>query len=91
MAQKRIGKMVSWKLSEETISEIERIATKRDMTKSQVIRMCLEAGLGMHRDLEKVGIIRLLDTGTDFVRWCREAGLRHQRDQDQLVLPFPTK
>lgn len=89
MAQRKIGRMVSLKLSEETIREVERIAEKREMTKSQVFRMCLEAGLGIHADLEKVGIIRLLDTGTDFVKWCREAGLRHQRDQDQLALPFP--
>lgn len=88
MAQKKIGRMVSLKLSEETIREVERIAKKREMTKSQVFRMCLEAGLGIHADLEKSGIIRLLDTGSDFVRWCREAGQRHQKVLDQLLLPF---
>lgn len=87
MAQRRIGRMVSWKLSEETIREIERIAERRGMTKSAVIRMCLEAGLGIHRDLEKVGIIQALDTGQRFVDWCRDAAQGQLcKDPNQLSL-----
>ena len=87
MAQRKIGRMVSWKLSEETIQEIDRIAERRGMSKSAVIRMCLEAGLGIHRDLERFGIIQALDTGQNFVQWCREAAQgRLCKDPNQLSL-----
>ena len=43
------------------LNEIERIAKKRDMNNSQVIRMMLDIGLSCHRDMEKVGIIAAVD------------------------------
>ena len=42
-------------------SEIERIAKKRKITSAHVIRMCLELGVDCHKDMEKLGLIGVVD------------------------------
>lgn len=49
------GKVITVKLPERIITEIERIAEKRRTTKSEVYRMFLTTGIQAHRDLEAVG------------------------------------
>jgi hypothetical protein len=41
--------------------EIERIAKKRGLTPPQVVRMCLELGLDCHKDMERIGLIGVVD------------------------------
>jgi metal-responsive CopG/Arc/MetJ family transcriptional regulator len=43
------------------IDEIERIAKKRNLATSQVVRMCLDLGVECHKDMEKVGLIGVVD------------------------------
>lgn len=43
------------------MDEIERIAKKRDMNNSQVIRMMIDLGTSVHKDMEKVGLIAAVD------------------------------
>ena len=91
MAQKKIGPYLGLKIPQETKDEIDRIAERRGMTRSDVVRMCLDVGLMMHKDLERVGLIQAMDGAQAFVRWCR--GALEQRLQDetgyQMDLPFP--
>jgi predicted peroxiredoxin len=42
-------------------SEIERISLKRDMSQQKVMRMMIELGLELHRDMEKVGVVAAVD------------------------------
>ena len=73
MAQKRVGPLLALRLDPGIIAEIERIAEKRQMNKSQVARMVLKAGLEMHQDLEKVGVIAMLDVGTALYKRFKES------------------
>ena len=93
MAQKKVGPYMGLKVTPEMMAEIERIAERRGMTRSDVVRMCLDVGLMMHRDLERVGLIQTMDGIQDFVRWCRGAFDRRLQDETgyQMDLPFLTK
>lgn len=75
------------KLPPDIISEVERIAKKRDMTKAQVYRMLLDLGCQMHRDMEAVGVI----AAVDFAYFCKTA-LKEKLDKTlrgtQLHLPL---
>lgn len=41
--------------------EIEKIAERRKLTSAQVVRMCLDLGVECHKDMEKLGIIEIVD------------------------------
>lgn len=43
------------------VNEIERISVKRGIPTSQVARMCLDLGVECHKDMEKVGLIGVVD------------------------------
>ena len=66
---KKAMKAVNMMLSHEIISEVERIAKKRNMSTAMVYRMMLEIGTGMHKDMESIGII----AAVDFAYYCKEA------------------
>ena len=66
---KKAMKAVNMMLTHEIISEVERIAKKRNMSKAMVYRMMLEIGIDMHKDMESVGII----AAVDFAYYCKEA------------------
>lgn len=55
------GKSVTLIIENTAINSIERIAQKRNMTKSEVYRMMIDLGVSLHNDMEKVGIVGLLD------------------------------
>lgn len=74
MAQPRMGTAMTVKFEPEIHAALERIAAKRRMNKSQVVRMLLKAGLEMHQDLESVGIITALDFGTALYEKFKETG-----------------
>jgi hypothetical protein len=42
-------------------SEIERISLKRDISQQKIMRMMIDLGLELHRDMEKVGVIQAVD------------------------------
>ncbi len=44
-----------------TKEEIKRIAEKRKATQQQIFRMLLELGIEVHRDMERVGVIKAVD------------------------------
>ena len=82
--------MLGVKMEPEIVAEIERIATKRKMTKSQVTRMLLKAGLEMHQDLERLGVITMLDVGTALYRRFQESERERQERvcSGQMRLPL---
>lgn len=43
------------------LEELETIATKRGLSKAEASRMLLSLGLEVHRDLSRVGVVRLAD------------------------------
>ena len=55
------SKTVTVRVSIALTDEIERIAKKRGLTSPQVIRMCLELGVDCHKDMEKLGLIGVVD------------------------------
>ena len=67
--ESRNMKAVTILLTDEIISEVARIAKKRDMPKANVYRMMLELGIEMHKDMESVGIV----AAVDFAYYCKEA------------------
>jgi metal-responsive CopG/Arc/MetJ family transcriptional regulator len=62
-------KKISVNLSEEIVLEIDRICVKRKMTQTQVIRMMMDLGVDCHKDLEKLGLIGIVD----FAYYVRES------------------
>lgn len=54
-------KAISVTLPPEMISEVERVAKKRNMAKAAVYQMMIDLGLDVHRDMERVGIIPMVD------------------------------
>lgn len=49
------------RISEGFRMEVDRIASKRNMTRAQAARTLLELGLECHKDLESVGVVRFVD------------------------------
>ncbi len=64
--------------------EIERIATKRRMTKTQVVIMIMELGVDLHKDLENVGII----SAVDFAHYVKQ-GLKLQLENSLKTRKVP--
>lgn len=85
--REKIGIAVTLRMPLEIVSEVDRIAKKRRMTKADAYRILLEVGLSMHQDMEKVGLI----SAVDFLYYCRQA-LKTQNDKvckdKQLPLPI---
>jgi len=63
--------------------EVNRIAEKRKMSQSQVLRMLVGVGLECHRDMERLGLIGIVD----MAYYVKEA-IRGQSAGKQLVLPM---
>lgn len=80
------GSYVRFKLTTEQLNEINRIAKKRSMTKSNVFRMMVDAGLHAHKDLERLGLIKVFD----LVSWVRESSKNEAKGYEphQLNLPL---
>lgn len=85
------GRVVTIKLPEEMIREVDRIANKRKMSRADVYRMMVDLGLELHRDMEAVGVI----AAVDFVYYCRQALREKVAGQsavrvisDQMNLPW---
>jgi len=58
--EKNQVKLQSW-ISERMRDDIDEIKDKRGMSQAQVVRMLIDLGLEVHRDLSRVGIVRLVD------------------------------
>ncbi|MGW8180931.1 MAG: hypothetical protein ACWGQW_19545 [bacterium] len=48
-------------ISERMMTDINSIKEKRGMSQAQVTRMLLDLGLEVHKDLSRVGIVRMVD------------------------------
>lgn len=64
-------------------AELERIAAKRDINLTQAIRMLLGVGIECHKDMEKLGLIGVVD----FVYYVKEA-VKSKSTGKQLKLPI---
>ncbi len=71
----------------ELYEEIQRIAAKRDITISDVARMCLDIGLSTHRDFERCGLIAVLDF-SHYVKVAVKDKLEQHVKGKQLSLPL---
>lgn len=71
MARKKMidGKTVTFVIPYEVEDEITRIAERRKISKAQVYRMMLDAGVQCHKDMEKVGLIQAVD----FIYYVKKA------------------
>ena len=74
--------VVSVRLPKETMENIHRIMKKRKMKQADVFRMCLGLGLDCHKDMEKLGIVGVVD----LVYFLREA-LKEKAADRNLTLP----
>lgn len=75
--------VVSAKVPVSIIAEIERIAKKRGLTKSETIKMLLDIGAQCHSDMEKIGVIGVVDA----VYYLKEA-IKEKSKGKQLKLNF---
>lgn len=75
--------VVSAKVPLSIIAEIERIAEKRGMTKSETIKMLLDIGASCHKDMEAIGVIGVVDA----VYYLKEA-IKEKAKGKQLKLTF---
>ena len=55
------SKTLTFRIPLTITDEIERIAEKRKLTSAQVVRMCLDLGIECHKDMEKLGLIGVVD------------------------------
>lgn len=76
------GKKIHTILADEIYSEIERIAEKRDMNIANTVRMLLKGGISMHQDMEKVGVIRLID----FIDYVKSASKKERAEYEPTQL-----
>lgn len=72
-------RQVGFYLPVEMIAEIDRVARKRRMNKTQVYKMMIDLGLQCHRDMEKVGIIAAVDFSY-FVRKALKDRLKAEKN-----------
>jgi len=68
MKSERNNKKLQMYVSERLIDDIEAIMKKRDMSRSQAVRMILELGLDVHHDLSRLGLVKMVD----MVHACRQ-------------------
>jgi predicted DNA-binding protein len=61
MKEERDSKTMTVRVPLTLTAEIERIAKKRKVTSAHVVRMCLELGVDCHKDMEKLGLIGVVD------------------------------
>lgn len=57
----KIGTRMNFVIPDDLKAECERIAKKRKMNTSEVIRMMIDLGTSVHRDMERVGLIAAVD------------------------------
>jgi hypothetical protein len=55
------SKTITTRIPLSITDEIERIAKKRGLSSADVIRMCLDLGVECHKDMEKLGLIGVVD------------------------------
>ena len=67
--KKKIEYNVNLGLTTEQKTEIERISEKRDMSQQKVMRMMLDLGIDLHKDMERLGVIGAVD----FAYFVKEA------------------
>ncbi len=87
IAIKRETQSFTVRLPVEFIHEIERISAKRGLTHSQVARMVIDAGLSIHKDMERAGVI----AAVDFVHYATTAVKEKVNEAvkgKQLTLPL---
>lgn len=82
MSQKIDGKKIYTILSNEIYSEIERIAKKRKLTIAATVRMLLKGSITLHQDMEKVGVIQLID----FIDYVKSAGKKERAEHEPTQL-----
>lgn len=83
MKEKEELHAISARILESDFQEIDRIATRRKMSQAHVIRMLVGVGIECHNDMEKLGLIGVVD----FVYFVKEA-LKNQGKGRQLNLPI---
>ena len=81
MADKDIH-VVSLRISGEMMEKVKKISKKRRMKQSDVYRMCLGLGLDCHADMEKLGVVGVVD----LFYFAREA-LKEKAAERKLSLP----
>lgn len=59
--KKRKGVPINIWVTPEMKEEIDRIAAKRRITKTEVCRMMMDLGIDCHKDMEKMGVIAAVD------------------------------
>ncbi len=75
---------VSARLSPADFAEIDRISKKRNMSQAKVIRMLIGVGIEAHKDMEKLGIIGIVD----LAYYVKEAIRTKASTGRQLTLPI---
>ena len=59
--QKIKGKNINLKLHQDTFAELDRIASRLNMTRTEVIRSLLGLGIDVFHKYEAVGIVKLIE------------------------------
>lgn len=83
MKEKEELQNISARVSRSDWLEVNRIAEKRKMSQSQVLRMLVGVGLECHKDMESLGLIGVID----MVYYVKEA-IKGQSKGRQLKLPI---
>lgn len=75
---------ISARLNQDEIAEILRICEKRNMSQASVVRMLVSVGLEVHKDMESLGIIGIVD----LAYYVKEAIKTKVASGRQLTLPM---
>ena len=74
---------VNFRISEEELAEVDRIALKIGRTRSQMIRNLVTIGLEETEIFEKVGMVRAAITVRDILNWMKDKSQNRPEDIEQ--------
>ena len=70
--QKIHGPMVTLKIKQEDVDELDRIAKRVKLNRNQLIRNCVEVGLDIMHGYEKIGVIKLIEINRRTMKAIKE-------------------
>ncbi len=57
----RIGSQIALVVSQSQIEKVTRIAKRHGIPKSQVYRNMIDVGLELYEDMEKIGVVKIVE------------------------------
>ena len=70
--QKIPGPLVTIRIKQEDVDELDRISKRVDLNRNQLIRNCIEIGLDIMHGYEKIGVVKLIEINRRTLKAVKE-------------------